>query len=219
MICKDESFMPFPAHKVVGVRANIRTYKPVNQMCCIELKFGFTPDKKLSDKSMYHLTDPDKVVPLEIRVNRTRGYPWKGMIHAFRFDPVYAVGDFELESIEFLSSPPHYTLNIDGYDITAKHYPMDIDGEIYVPFDTKSDLMNLKYMYYEWYAPTEQLIIKTDKDYTFTLGSDEVLCEKEVIKMAKPLEMFDGIPLIPLKLFADILGKELEVKGDIIKIK
>ncbi len=218
MVCKDESLLPLPAHKIVGIRANIRAYKPVNQMCCIEVKFAFTKDKQYCPKVAYALTDPDKVAALEIRVNRTRGYPWKGMIYALRFDPIYAVGDFELESIELLSAPPHYTLNVNGQDITAKHYPMDIDGDIYVPFDTKSDLMNTPNLYYEWHAPEKQLSIFTDKQYIFTEGSDKVICENDIITMNKPLEMFDGIPLIPLKLFSEVLGKSLEVSGDTIRI-
>ena len=218
MVCKDEELFPLPAHKIVAIRANIRGYKPVNQMCCIEAKFAFGEDKQYNPRGMYCLTDPDKIVPLEIRVNRTRGYPWKGLIHSFRFDPIYAVGDFELESIELLAAPPHYTLNIDGLDITAKHYPMDIDGEIFVPFDTKSDIVNTPNMYYEWNAPLNQLVIMTDKEYIFTLGNDEVICENETITMSKPLEMYDGIPLIPLKLFAKIICRKLDMSDETINL-
>lgn len=218
MLCKDESFMPFEAHKVTKVRANIRAYKPVNQMCCIEVQFGFGEDKALHPRTLYCLTDPDRIAPLTISMNRIRNYPWKGKIYAFRFDPIYAVGDFELESIELLCAPPHYTLSIDGDEISARHYPMSIDGEMYIPFDTTSALANIKNMYYEWHGTKNQLVILSDKEYTFTVGGDTVTFDGGEFKLSRPLEMYDGIPLIPAKLFAEILGMSIEITKDEIKL-
>ncbi len=211
MICKDTDFLPFPAHKVNRVRANIRTYKPVNQMCCIETHFSLEPSGKFHPKFQFALTNPDKIVPLTIEMDRIRGFHWKGNIYGFRFDPVYGVGDFELESIELLNSPPHKELIVDGSVVSLAHYPFEVDGKLYIAFDTQSELAHIKNMYYEWHESEKQLVIYSDRKSVLTLDSNEVVYGDEIITMEKPLGLYDGIPLIPVDVFAKILGMKYEI--------
>ncbi len=219
MILKDDEFLPFPASKVQKIRAHIRTYKPVNQMCCIQIGYSNSPDGQIGARRAGALTDPDKIAELDIQVRRIRGWPWRGSVTAFRFDPVYAVGDFELVDIEFVRSKTEYILKIDGKEITLAQDVYLENGEYYIPFDTTSLLKCTRGMYYEWHNSEQQLVIKGVKDYVFTKDSTQVKCGDKVITLAKPFSFYDGIPALPASLFAEIIGRTLVVDDDVVELK
>lgn len=213
MILHDDEFFPISTEKIGKIVANCRTYKPVNSTCCIQMKFMFEPD------TWYHgqparLSVPDKVAPLVIEPAKEHQFPWHETIYGFRFDPVWREGDFELESIEFYAAAPHKILEIDGEIVDLKHLPFEIDGKLYIPFDTKSKLDKLPNLYYLWNDMTETLSLYGEKDAEITIGSDIAVIDGQEVKMARPLEYYDGVPNIQADILCDILGMDMEV-GDI----
>ncbi len=219
MILKDDTFLPFSASRVQKIIANIRTYKPVNQMCAVHATYSKRQDKVFEKNHKGCLSVPDRVAPLEINFRRIREWPWEGKITAFRFDPVWAVGDFELESIDFLDSGVKYDLVVDSSPITMAQGVYEENGQFYIPFDTTSTLKNVKGVFYEWNAPKQQLTLKGTEVYVFTKGSDTVTCGDKQIKMSKPLSFSDGIPDIPAKLLAGIMGRKMIVKEDVLELR
>ena len=212
LLLKDSDFLPFEADLISGIRFRIRTYKNGNQPDCIEIQFSFDESGEMFRKQLYHLSDPEKVAEFSNDMRREQGFPWIDKIYGFKFDAVWGKGNFELECIEFMNAPPHRLLIIDGETARISQSPFDIDGETYIAFDTLSPVALIKDLYYEWKSTTEQLYIYTNnKNAVFTKDSEEVIVDGEYIKMSKPLTFRDGIPLIPAKLFADILGYGLEI--------
>ncbi len=226
MLLKDSDFMPFSASRVLRIRTHIRAYKPVNQMCCVQLAFSTEKDGSFpmaygNLRQVYSVTDPDNIVEINLEVRRIRGWKWQDKITAIRFDPIYAVGDFELVDIEFMASAATHDFVVDGVPLTMAQDIYEEDGQIYIPFDTTSNLRATVGMYYEWIAPKQQLVIhgQNKDDYIFTKDSDIVLCGDNTIKMSKPLTFNDGIPAIPAKLLAEIMGRKLIITEDTVSIE
>ncbi len=217
MILKDDTFLPFSATRVQKIRANIRTYKPINQMCAVHATYSKRPDKEFEKRQMGCNSVPDRVAPLEISFRRIRDWKWEGTITAFRFDPVWAVGDFELQSIEFLDTGIKYDLVVDGTPVVLAQGVYEENGEFYIPFDTTSDLRTTSGIFYEWNAPKAQFVLKGTDEYVFTKDSDIVVCGDKQIKMSKSLSFSDGIPDIPAAILAEIMNRKLIVTDDTLE--
>ena len=213
MILKDDKFLPFAADKVNAVRAWIRAYKPVNATCCVEFGCSNDPDGKIKPGMIPVLTVPAKVVPLTADVLNSP-LAWQNKITGFRFDPIYAVGDFELEAVEFLNAPPHKTIVLDGEGVKTGQYAVSAGGVTYIPFDTRSKLTKLPELYYEWHKSENALVIRTDKEYVFIKDSDTVLCDGKERRLASPLAFRDGLPLIEAGLYAEIIGRSYRETAD-----
>ena len=168
---------------------------------------------------MFCLSVPDRVAPLVVDPKRVHKFPWHETLYGFRFDPVWREGDFELESIEFYAAPPHKVLYFNGEILNLKHDPLEIDGITYITFDTKSDLKKLPTLYYEWNEALETLMVYGKKTAKFTIGSEIAVIDGEEVKMARPLEYYDGIPNIQADILCDVLGLEFDLGEFEIKLK
>ena len=155
-------------------------------------------------------TDDPNLAPLEIDPAKTNNLVWHGDVYGFRFDPVWGVGDFELESIEFHAAPPHKVLTVNGEIVDMAHDVYEEDGKIYIPFDTKSKLKHIPNMYYEWDKNSESLTIFGNKTAVFVRDTDLVAIDGNDIKLAKPLTFIDGIPHIEANILCDILDMEIK---------
>ncbi len=208
MILHDDEFLPVSTEKIGKIVAHSRTYKPVNSACCVQTFFKFDGGDWFS-RPISHISDPNGVVPLTLDPKAEHKYPWHQTITGFRFDPVWMQGDFELESIEFYAAPPHKIFKVNGHIVDMAQDPQEIDGVLYIPFDTKSNLKKLPNMYYEWDYTSETLTIYGEKTAVFTKDSDIVTVDGVDITLAKPLFFVDGIPHIQADILCDILGMEI----------
>ena len=216
MLLKDDIF-PLNTGRIAGLRAHIRAYKPVNQMCCIEAFFSDRPDGVINSRNIYCLTDPKRVAPLTLDFHGKSYFKWKGKVTALRFDPIYAVGDFELVDVELLATPPHREIMVDGVEIATSLYSEIKGSKLYIPFDTTSEFADIKGMYYEWCKAKKQLTVYGVGKCVFTVGSDKADFDGREIRLDRPLELKDGVPLIPADLLAEILGYNIEVDDEFIK--
>ncbi len=214
MILKEMDFLPFSASKVQKIRVHLKAAKEGGQMCCCQASFTNSPEGVLPSRMTFNLTNPNEIAEIDIQVRRNRGWPWKEKITAFRFDPIYAVGDFELVDIEFMKSSTKWDFCLDGHPITLAGDIYEEDSEYYVPFDTTSKLKYTEGIFWEWKAAQEQFIIKSALEATFTNNSDIAVVNGEEIKMKKPLCFYDGVPCIPASLFAKIIGRKMNVSDD-----
>jgi len=208
MILHDDAFFPISTEKIGKIAANIRTYKPIDATCCIQHQYMFAEDTWYPAQPAC-LSVPDRVAPLVIDPAKSPSVPWHGELYGFRFDPVWGVGDFELESIEFHEAPPHTVLRVNGEIIDMAYMPYEEDGTAYIPFDTKSKLKHIPNMYYEWNKTAGSLTVFGNKTAVFVRDSDVAAVDGREVKMAKPLRFIDGIPHLPGDILCDILGMTL----------
>ena len=217
MILHDDEFFPISTEKIGKIVANIRTYKPIDATCCIQHKYMFTKDTWDPGQPAC-LSIPDRVAPLTIDPVKSQSITWHGDLYGFRFDPVWGVGDFELESIEFHEAPPHKVLKINGEIVDMAYMPYEEDGIAYIPFDTKSRLKHIPNMYYEWDKTAGSLTIFGNKTAVLVKDNDMAVIDGSRVKMAKPLRFIDGIPHIEADILCDILGMKLQFGETVVEL-
>jgi len=210
MVLKDDGFLPISTEKVGKIVAYSRTYKPVNSACCVQCYFKFDGSDNWYHWPISHISDPNGVVALTLDPKAEHKFPWHQTITGFRFDPVWKQGDFELEKIEFYAAPAHKVFRIDGKIVDMAQDPCEVDGVVYIPFDTKSDLKKLPNMYYEWNYTSETLTIYSKKTAIFTKDSDIAVVDGKEVKLKKPLHFVDGIPHLQADIFCDVIDMTLD---------
>ncbi len=210
MTLKDDSFLPISTEKIGRIVATIRTSKPVDAMDIIQHKYKFSPDEWFVSEP-YTYSNPKEITRLTIEPSKIKGIPWHQTLYGFRFDPVWGVGDFELEAIEFYAQKPHHTLKVNGNIIDLCQTPYVEDNISYIPFDTKSEFKKIPEMYYEWDEEAEMLTVFGKKIGSFIKDCDVASVDGVDVKLAKPVTFVDGIPHMQADILADILGMELTV--------
>ncbi len=213
MILHDDAFFPISTERIGKITAYIKTSKPVDQMDVIEHKYQFEADAWYP-KQLYEFTKPLEIAPLTVEPSKKKGFPWHETLYGFRFDPVWGVGDFELECIEFHAQKPHLLFKVNGRIIDLCHDVYLEEDIPYIPFDTKSALKKIPEMYYEWDVMTETLTVFGKKIGRFVKNCDTVLIDGIHVPLRKPVSFIDGIPHLEARILADILGMELAVDTD-----
>ena len=214
MIYKEK--LPFKASEISHMIVNIQCYKPVKQVCCTEVYFSNKEDKSLNIIIPPTLTVPERIAPLEFQLFKVGS--WKGELTEFRFDPIFGAGDFIVESIDFYKAPEHVEIVLDGNDVSMPIYAEERNGEVYFCFDPKNELAKVKELYYEWHKATESLHMFGKIDAIFTIGSDVAIVDGCEIKLKEAVSMVDGLPVLPMSVYADVIGHSINKKGDMCEL-
>ena len=209
MILHDDEFLPIETKKIGKIVAYTSVTKPIDDACCIQHKYMFEPDKWFHTMPAC-ISTPNKVVPLVINPAKTNGLPWNQTLYGFRFDPVYEVGDFELESIVFYEAPLVKRFRIDGKVVDIHCDIKEENTVTYIPFDTKSYLNDVPNLYYEWSHTNKTFTVFSEKTAVFTVGSDVAVVDGKEVKLSATFNLCDGLPYIEADLFADLLGMSVE---------
>ena len=199
--------LPFDPDEVSHVVVNINAYKPVKQVCCTQVYFSNTPDKALDVGCPPVLTEPERMAPLTFMLYNNPG--WKGKITAFRLDPIFAVGDFVLESVQFFAAPEHVAIKMNGESLSLPLYANERNGECYFCFDPKNPLANVKELYYEWNKGAKTLTLYGKHEAVLTIGSAEAKMDGTPVVLEEPVGFIDGMPVLPLSLYAKVVGYTL----------
>lgn len=197
--------LPFDPDKVSHIIVNIRAYKPVDQVCCTEI---FFKNDFVSAQCAPTLTVPERIAPLPFMVYNNP--EWRGNIVSFRLDPIWGVGDFILESVEFMAAPEHISVYLDGLSVSLPVYATERGGEVYFALDPNNTLAKVKELYYEWNDTNKQLTLYGKHTAVLTRGSNELLLDGETRMLAEPFSFLDGMPLLPLSLYAEVVGYNLD---------
>lgn len=229
MVLKDKEFLPFPANSVSHVRITGRAWKNECEKDCIVLFASgkknatvATDEKHGALRINGFITDPDKIKTCELkirqRLSRTRS-TWDGEIFEIRIDPIYAKGNFELESIEFMEAEKTPILYIDGEICDILLPIVNKNGEYLIPFDTQGNLVKRKELAWKWQPAEKTLYLYGVKDVKLTVDSSVAVIDNKAVTLKNKTELFDNVPLIPLHLFAELLGKKAIIDDNILKIK
>ena len=216
----------FDAKDVATIKFKIRAFNGQGDIANASVKSASLYCHYITDKDdEWHYNKQ-----LEIRDFDENGYAilipsmdknWKDRIKAFRFDPCNNEGKFEVEEIIFMSGDKNaYFTYFDGVEYKCHFKSKVEDGEVYVPFEPLRDFTALTRVYHEWDADERTVMIqhKDIKSY-WTEGSDIVkLSDGSQIKLKKPLESYDNLPMIQLSAFCEYTGFKYNVDGHNINI-
>ena len=163
-------------------------------------------------KSFTYVVEEEEVgKDVDIYFYATDNTLWKDQLHGLRLDPANNIQTTEVTAIEFLQYAPEdkaYSLTIDGVD----YLPSDditFDGsELYVPAEPIKGFFSLHNIYYEWnrYSKRLYMLSRENKSIELHVGSDIAVVDGKEVKLSKPIEAFDGIPVIPYTWFLRQLG-------------
>ena len=219
MLLKESTETPISTAKIFDVRAMHRSYKSDEQMCSFTI--GFTNDKNPDSPltQVGAISNPKERVERCLDIRERRIDKFKGDIYNFRVRPVWSKGYFELESIEFLDTARKSELYIDGDFINMYYDLVEKDGTLYIPFDPTYAPGRQRCMYHKWDKAKALFTVCSNDTYLFTVGSDKVMCQSgKTLTLPSPLEMYDGLPLIPIDIYAQMLGKKLSVDGMTVRL-
>ncbi len=143
---------------------------------------------------------------------------WTGTITHLRLDTLTKVGSFEFKSIELLGytdAQQPYSIFVDGTEYMPPFDPYMENGELYVTAEPYEGFFSLHNLYYEWSRFTGRLYIKSrnGSEIVFTRDSDIATVNGKDIKLAKKIEMRDGLPMLPLTFIYENAGIEYDING------
>ena len=149
---------------------------------------------------------------------------WNGRITKIRIDPTQASGSFEIENLKALTfndGKTRYKTFVDGVEYNCHYRTKAEDGKLYVSFEPLKHFPILTRIYYEWDADEQTLMIKSynDKVSYWTIGKDIAVIDGKKVKLRKPVEMYDGLPYLPLDEFCAAADCTYEVVADRVEIR
>lgn len=144
---------------------------------------------------------------------------WTGSIRSLRFNPSKTACRFLLDKIEYMQKTESYSMTVDSKPYKPSHGIREEDGELYFPFDPHKGFCTLARLYHEWNAEGKTLLIDCGgKCIRFTVGKDSVDADGTAVPLAKPLELFDGLPMLPLSVFCKVTGFTFTRNGYVIAL-
>ena len=148
---------------------------------------------------------------------------FEGTLKSFRFDIIQSSGTFWIKEFELLGideSKLPVDISINNIKYEPSFSPKAENGEVYVTAEPDKGFFTSHNLYYEWSRFTGKLYISdyNNDSVIFTVGSDTAIVNSKEVKLAKELEVLDGIPKIPLLFMYDALGISYEYDKDAKKL-
>ncbi len=199
----------------------IKVYMKSNTAANAQMFFMTDSEPNISEENSFVFKVSQTSDFVVYTIDTTTKDGWKGMVKKIRFDPLYTAGSCEIQRIEFLAidkdSIP-ISLVIDDVLYEGPFFPYEEDGEIYLAADAKAGFYSLSNFYYEWSRKTGNLYIltKNDREVEFNIGSDIALVDGVETKLAKPVAMRDGLPIVPIKFLYDIAEITYSIEDKIL---
>lgn len=145
---------------------------------------------------------------------------WGGTINGLKIIPVIK-GSFEIESITFYAGAPHVCMyKKDGEQMFFGDYLPVINGEVFVPYDPWSGIVETVGYKYEWFKEQGRLELwKGDDRVTVVVGQPYAVKNGESFTLVKPAFLKDGLPAIALSDAEKLFGFKYERIGNKIFAK
>ncbi len=213
LVARDDNF--FDASKAKYLHVVMKLDKSTNQDSTIffnaDTNNSFTGVKSFSFSSVADGEYHDYYVELGGNIY------WTDIIKNLRFDPFEGVGNFYIKRIEFLGgkSAASETFNVDGKPIPFDKKTLVItENEIYAAANPSNGFYNIHGMYYEYNRWNGTLMIKANNGtvFNFTVGSDKALVNGKEEKLIKPIELYDGLVVLPIKFIYDKAGYKYRIE-------
>ncbi len=188
----------------------------------VQMFFMREEDAGFSSKRIFEV---DLMAPDKSLVMLTKENPeWNGRITRLRIDPTPAKGIFEIESLKTLSFDDgkiRYKTFVDNAEYDCHFRTKMVDGKLFISFEPLRHIHVLTRTYFEWDDEEQTLMIKSYNDKTsyWTMGKDTALVDGKTVKLPAKLELYDGLPYLPLDEFCMAAECEYSVDGDRIDIK
>ena len=153
---------------------------------------------------------------------------WKGTLTKLRIDPINAPGDFSVSLVELLTpkeageAAPEFVINNHDYKfVFTPAKTSDGDYEVAAEATIRGFFSTMR-LYHEFDRFTGEgvLTVKTrdNKTLVFNVGSDKVFVDGVEQELGYTLRMRDGLPMLHIKKFCDLVGYKYEEQDDVFQI-
>ena len=198
------------ASKISHVRINAK----VNKISAMEL-FYITEKNPAWDQnqSFRVIIEPGKTSGICARANQPG---LDSPIIGIRIDPAIMSGiEFEITGVDFMIDTKKPVMFVDGTPHPINSPVVVKDGYTLYPFNPYYVLLSRIGLCYEYNAPTKELSFysKNGGSAVFTIGTRNAVINGEKKLLDTPIELFDGLPLVPLEVMSKALGFDFKYKA------
>ena len=164
----------------------------------------------LEERTLRYNTYADGSENCEYLINVKENKLWTGTLAGLMIECTEAVGEsiylYSLELITEDNTTKKPQIYVDNQKYQTKDYgeirsdPTNEKGEVYIAPTEEGGLYKLLHIVYNWNRNTNVLMLDTPDGTTFqfTIGSDKALVNGKSVDLEKPVELYDGAPVIPL---------------------
>lgn len=136
---------------------------------------------------------------------------WKGTVTALRVDPITSANDFRVEKIQYLGEKQTEEFRINGEKVVFDMTPVQLDGEMLIPFFPDSGIGYRLGCAYTWDKVNKKLTLaKNGREIVFTMGSNRILVDGQPVTKDYTVYLEDGIPMVPIHFIIDTFGYKTE---------
>ena len=122
--------------------------------------------------------------------------------------------EFELFSVDFMSDTAEPVMYVDGVSHPINSPVVVKDGYTLYPFNPYYVLLSRIGAYYEYNAPTKELSFYSKSgSVVFTIGTRNAVINGEKKLLNTAVELFDGLPMLPLEIMSEVLGFDFKYKA------
>ena len=199
----------------------------------INIRMRTSKDTKLE---IFYTTDVDKAVEGRIKhkqisvmssqdfvdyhIDLSGQEQWDSTLTMLRLDPVENTEAFEIEYIK-LVTPGNKPI-----DVYVNENRMKFDFKVYYDGNDVSVTVNpdmgfftLLNLHHTWNRYTGVLYVENDNhSLELTIGSDRATLDGKTVYLGYLPELRDGLPVVKLKNFCDMLGFSTEIEDGVIRI-
>ena len=161
-------------------------------------------------------------------VDMTDSYKWRGTLKKLRIDPLTVAGSFEISLIELMTIDDSVivedttpTVKVNTRTMAFNFRPVLLaDGDMAVTADPRKGFFTQLQLYHEWNRFTGVLMVESEEHRLyFTLGSDTVLLDGETVPLGFTFRLRDGLPVLEIKKFCELLGYKAHAEKNVIDIQ
>ena len=127
-------------------------------------------------------------------------------IHLYADDAYIEIKEIAL--VKYKDETPKY-LVIDDVVCGTSVYPYIEGDEFYVAAEPMKGFFSLNNFYYTWsrHSGTLDILTRDNVEIRFTVGSDIATVNGEERKLAKAIELYDGLPVLPMNFLYAVAGQ------------
>ena len=146
---------------------------------------------------------------------------WTGVLTGLRIDPLTSPDSFEIELIELLVPDEEVAkVEANGMEMEFDFFPVVRSGDVEVTASSRRGFFTMLNLFHTWNRFENKLYVESKHhNLVMTVGSDKALLDGKEINLGYTLTLKDGLPVIRLKSFCDMLGHKTEFKDGKLVIK
>jgi len=145
---------------------------------------------------------------------------WTGTLTTLRIDPVSDTNTFEVALIELVVPDAELvTVYANGNRMSFDFLTELKDGDVEATANPRLGFFTMQNLYHVWNRFTGKLYVESKlHSLEMTVGSDKALLDGKQVDLGYTFKLRDGLPVIRLARFNELLGNKVELDGKVLTV-